>query len=241
MRGYRRPWWAALFAVLLATGAGPSAQTNTGEIGGVVVDTGGGVLPGTTVVATHPASGFTVERVTDAAGRFFLPALPSGEWEVTAELPGFQRITRTGITIEIGRTLQLEFTLSIGAISEEVSVEAGAPLLQVTSAEISDVIETREIEQIPLNGRQFLQLAQLSDAVVIPPGGTRGGALQQAGPLPNVGGQRAGHNIYLLDGFKVTDELFNNLGHQSLGRLDPGVQDPEIDVSARVRGERRRR
>ena len=211
MRGYRRPWWAALFAVLLATGAGPSAQTNTGEIGGVVVDTGGGVLPGTTVVATHPASGFTVERVTDAAGRFFLPALPSGEWEVTAELPGFQRITRTGITIEIGRTLQLEFTLSIGAISEEVSVEAGAPLLQVTSAEISDVIETREVEQIPLNGRQFLQLAQLSDAVVIPPGGTRGGALQQAGPLPNVGGQRAGHNIYLLDGFKVTDELFNNL------------------------------
>jgi len=206
-----RRCWAALFAVLLATGAGPSAQTNTGEIDGVVVDTGGGVLPGATVVATHPASGFTVERVTDAAGRFFLPALSSGEWEVTAELPGFQRVIRTGITIEIGRTVQLEFTLSIGALSEEVSVEVSAPLLQVTSAEISDIIETRELEQIPLNGRQFLQLAQLSDAVVLPPGGTRGGALQQAGPLPNVGGQRAGHNIYLLDGFKVTDELFNNL------------------------------
>ena len=54
-------------------------------------------------------------------------------------------------------------------------------------------------------------MAQLSDAVVIPPGGTRGEALQQAGPLPNVGGQRSGHNIYLLDGTKVTDELFNNL------------------------------
>ena len=88
--------------------------------------------------------------------------------------------------------VQLEFTLSIGALSEEVSVEVSAPLLQVTSAEISDIIETREVEQIPLNGRQFLQLAQLSDAVVLPPGGTRGGALQQAGPLPNVGGQRAG-------------------------------------------------
>ena len=65
--------------------------------------------------------------------------------------------------------------------------------------------------QLPLNGRQFLALAQLSDAVVLPPGGTRGEALQQAGPLPNVGGQRSGHNIYLLDGTKVTDELFNNL------------------------------
>ena len=65
--------------------------------------------------------------------------------------------------------------------------------------------------QLPLNGRNFLALAQLSDAVVIPPGGTRGEALQQAGPLPNVGGQRSGHNIYLLDGTKVTDELFNNL------------------------------
>ena len=64
---------------------------------------------------------------------------------------------------------------------------------------------------MPLNGRNFIALAQLSDAVVIPPGGTRGEALQQAGPLPNVGGQRSGHNIYLLDGVKVTDELFNNL------------------------------
>ena len=86
-----------------------------------------------------------------------------------------------------------------------------SPLLQTTNAEISDVIENREVVQLPLNGRNFLTLAQLSDAVVIPPGGTRGEALQQAGPLPNVGGQRSGHNIYLLDGVKVTDELFNNL------------------------------
>ena len=200
-----------MLAALIAIAAGASAQTNTGEIGGVVVDSNGGVLPGTAVVATHSATGFIVERVTDAEGRFFLPALPTGEWEVAAALPGFQRTTQTGIVLEIGRTLQLQFTLSLGAISEEVTVEFRAPLLQATTAEISDVIETREIEQIPLNGRQFLQLAQLSDAVVIPPGGTRGGALQQAGPLPNVGGQRAGHNIYMLDGFKVTDELFNNL------------------------------
>ena len=211
MRETRLRWWAALLAGLIAIGAGGSAQTNTGEIGSVVVDTSGAVLPGATVVAIHPASGFTIERVTDAEGRVFLPALPTGVWEVTAALPGFRRATQTGITLELGRTLQLELTLSLGAITEEVTVEITVPLLQVTTAEISDVIETRKVEEMPLNGRQFLQLAQLSDAVVIPPGGTRGGALQQAGPLPNVGEQRAGHNIYMLDGFKVTDELFNNL------------------------------
>ena len=208
-----RSWatWATALLMLLAAGATAAAQTNTAELLGVVVDESGAVLPGTVVVATHPASGTVIERITDGEGRFFLPGLATGEWTVTAELPGFQRSTQTGIRLEVGRTLQLEFTLALGAVSEEVTVEVSAPLLQTTTAEISDVIETREVETIPLNGRQFLQLAQLSDAVVIPPGGTRGGALQQAGPLPNVGGQRAGHNIYMLDGFKVTDELFNNL------------------------------
>ncbi|MDA1094158.1 MAG: TonB-dependent receptor [Acidobacteria bacterium] len=190
---------------------GLSAQTNTGEISGVVADSSGGVLPGATVVARHPDTGFTSERVTDADGRFFLPALPTGDWEISAELPGFRRATLTGVSLELGRTVEVEFGLSLDTLSEEVTVEVVAPLLQTTTAEISDVIESREVEQIPLNGRQFLQLALLSDAVIIPPGGTRGEALQQAGPLPNVGGQRSGHNIYLLDGFKVTDELFNNL------------------------------
>src|SRR5205085_3560084 len=106
---------------------------------------------------------------------------------------------------------ELNFTMQIGGVAEEVTVSAAPPLLQAANAEISDVIDHRAVMEIPLNGRNFLSLAQLSDAVVIPPGGTRGDALQQAGPLPNVGGQRSGHNIYLLDGVKVTDELFNNL------------------------------
>ena len=208
MNGLRAKLVVVWVAVLMAP---TFAQTNTGEIGGVVQDESGGVLPGATIIARHPASGFTAERVTDTNGRFFMASLPIGVWELTAELPGFRRAVQTGIVLEIGSTLDLQVDLNLGQISEEVTVVAEIPLLQSTNAEISDVIDNREVEQIPLNGRQFLQLAQLSDAVVIPPGGTRGAALQQAGPLPNVGGQRAGHNIYLLDGFKVTDELFNNL------------------------------
>src|SRR6266850_1062933 len=134
--------WVVVFLLVAAAASPASAQTDTGEISGVIRDTQGGVLPG---------------------------------------------------------------------VIEEIVVTGGEPLLRTTNAEISDVIENRQVVQVPLNGRNFLALAQLSDGVVLPPGGTRGDALQQAGPLPNVGGQRSGHNIYLLDGFKVTDELFNNL------------------------------
>ena len=197
--------------LVMAFAGAAGAQTNTGEITGVVKDSSGGVLPGAVVTATHRASGTVIERVTDTEGRFFLPALRVGEWEVTVALPAFASQTRTGIILQIGRSLTLEFTMDIQQLAEQVVVQFTTPLLQTTTAEISDVIENREVVQLPLNGRNFLGLALLSDAVVLPPGGTRGEALQQAGALPNVGGQRSGHNIYLLDGVKVTDELFNNL------------------------------
>jgi hypothetical protein len=205
--GLRSQLVAIAFA-LLATVA--DAQINTGEISGVVKDSSGGVLPGATVTATHVASGIAVERVTDGEGRFFLPALRVGAWRVEARLTGLTPQMHQ-IVLEVGRTLTLDFALSVQGLTEQVEVQRTVPLLQVTTAEISDVIENRQVVQLPLNGRSFISLAQLSDSVVIPPGGTRGEALQQAGPLPNVGGQRSGHNIYLLDGTKVTDELFNNL------------------------------
>ncbi len=197
-------------ALYLFTPSVAAAQFNTAEIGGVIRDGSGGVLRGALVRAIHPASGTVVERVSDAGGRYFLPALRIGRWEISATLTGFAAKTQT-LVLEAGRALALDFTLGLEAVAQEVTVEASAPLLQTTNAEISDVIENREVVQLPLNGRNFINLAQLSDGVVIPPGGTRGGELGQAGQLPNVGGQRSGHNIYLVDGAKVTDELFNNL------------------------------
>jgi hypothetical protein len=205
------PRISLFFSLFFLAAGGTWAQINTGEISGVVRDSSGAILPGATVTATHPASGVVVERVTDAEGRFFLPALRIGVWNVEARLAGLAPQVHRGLVLEVGRSITLEFSLTVQGVTEQIDVQATAPLLQTTTAEISDVIENREVVQLPLNGRSFLSLAQLSDAVVIPPGGTRGEALQQAGPLPNVGGQRSGHNIYLLDGTKVTDELFNNL------------------------------
>ncbi|MGC4086126.1 MAG: TonB-dependent receptor [Vicinamibacterales bacterium] len=190
--------------------AGARAQTNTGDLSGLVRDVQGSPLANAHIIAAEPLIGVRIEKITDSGGRYLLSSLPVGRYSISVELNGFHAATRE-VVVQLGASLTIDFTLQVGAIAEDVHVFANVPVLQATNAEISDVIANREVVQLPLNGRNFISLAQLSDGVVIPPGGTRGDALQQAGPLPNIGGQRSGHNIYMLDGFKVTDELFNNL------------------------------
>ena len=115
---------ALLVAVVVCTrAAGAAAQMNTGEIAGVVRDASGAVLSGALVSATHQASGATVQRPTDADGRYFMPALRPGTWDLTAQLPGFAAQTRRGVVVEIGRTLTLEFTLGVQGLTEQVTVE----------------------------------------------------------------------------------------------------------------------
>lgn len=194
-----------LLAPLRAT-----AQYNTGEIAGVVRDAQGGVLPGALVVAQHVETQQRVERTSGADGRFLLAGLRVGDYVVTVELAGFKRAVKP-VVVSVGQTLELAFVLELGGLAETVTVSAEPPILQTARAEVAQVVANEQVVQLPLAGRQFLQLALLTDNVVIPPGGTRGAALQQAGTLFNVAGQRSGHNIYLLDGVKVTDEYFNNM------------------------------
>src|SRR6201988_5227262 len=186
-------------------------QTNTGQIQGLVKDQAGAVVPGVTVTATHVASNSKVERLTNESGEFLFPSLAVGEYTLSASVTGFKQITKTGIDLRIGQVINSDLVLETGEISVTETVMLSEQILQTTTGEVSDVIERERVAELPLNGRQFLQLALLSEGVVKPPGGTRGGALQQAGDLVNVAGQRSGHNIYLVDGVKVTDEYFNNL------------------------------
>jgi hypothetical protein len=201
--------WFAGMLILPASAA--FAQYNTAEIAGVVKDVQGGVLPGAAVAALHIASGLRVVRTTDSGGRFLLLAVPVGEYTLSVELNGFRSFMQRGLVLTVGQKVDLPITLTIGPVSESITISAEAPLLRTANAEVSEVITNRQVARLPLNGRQFLQLAQLTDGIAIPPGGTRGAALEQAGSLPAVYGQRNGHNIYLLDGVKVTDEFFNNL------------------------------
>ncbi len=197
-------------AVLL-TASGAFAQTNTAEISGVVKDSQGGVVPGVVVVAEHHASGLRMERQTNQSGRFLLLALPIGQYTLTAELTGFRRWVRESLVLRLGEQMDVSITLFVGNVTEAVTVSTEAPILQTNTSDVSDIVSNQQVVALPLNGRQFLQLALLTDNVVVPPGGTRGAALQQAGSLFNAAGQRSGHNIYLLDGVKVTDEYFNNM------------------------------
>jgi hypothetical protein len=187
------------------------AQSNTGQIKGIVKDNVGAVVPGATVAVTNIASNIKVERVTNESGSFLFPSLKVGESELSVSAPGFKQLLKTGIELRIGQVIDLELALEIGEVNATATISTAEQLLQTATGEVSDVIGRERVSELPLNGRQFLQLTLLSEGVVRPPGGTRGSALQQAGELVNVAGQRSGHNIYLLDGVKVTDEYFNNL------------------------------
>jgi hypothetical protein len=192
-------------------GSPARAQYTTAEISGVVKDAQGAVIRGATVTATQVASGFNVERVSDAAGRFLLAGLPVGDYVLSVAREGFKTFTERGLVLQVSQKVDIPVTLQVGQVTDAVTVTGMIPLLQTVNAEIDDVIGTRQVVELPLNGRQFLQLSLLSAGAVTPPGGTRGAALEQAGGLPGIAGQRNGHNVYLVDGVSVTDQYFNNL------------------------------
>jgi len=200
-----------LALTLLLSSAISFGQMNTGEISGVVKDQTGALLPGATVVAEQTATGLRFTTAADNAGTYLLPGLPIGSFVVTASARNFKQAVLPAFELHVGENRQYDFTLQVGDSTELMTVVADTTATQLESAEISDVVQRRQLLALPLIGRQFLDLAMLSTGVVRPPGGTRGDALQQAGTLVNVLGQRSGHNLYLVDGVTVTDEHFNNM------------------------------
>jgi hypothetical protein len=197
---------------LLLLGALPAlAQMNTAEITGRVVDALGGGIPGASVTAEQAQTRQKFATVSNNTGQYLLAQLPIGVYSIKVSARSFKQAALSNIEIHVGDSLRRDFALEIGDATETVVVEADADGVQPESAEIKDVIQRGQIIALPLKTRQFLDLAMLSEGVVRPPGGTRGDALQQAGTLVNVLGQRSGHNLYLIDGATVTDEHFNNM------------------------------
>jgi hypothetical protein len=186
-------------------------QMNTGEIAGGVQDPSGAVLPGAALVAEQAETGQKFNAISNNSGEYLFGRLPVGVYSITASAPNFKRSALSKIELHAGERLRYDFTLQVGDAVEELTVQGDPVGLQLDTAEIKEVIGRQQVLALPLKGRQFLDLAMLSEGVVRPPGGTRGDALQQAGTLVNVLGQRSGHNLYLLDGVTVTDEHFNNM------------------------------
>src|SRR5919108_1212885 len=189
----------------------PLVAQNTAELRGTVSDSTGGVLPGVSVTLVNKGSGQQRMQLTDSSGNYVFASLPNGEYVLKAELSGFRTQIREGIVIQAGQHLNLDLLLDVSTIASEVTVTEATPLMRTANAEISEVIDNQRLVDLPLNGRQFVQLTLLSDNVFLTPVGTRGAALAQTGRQVVIAGQRAGHNFYTLDGVSITDQYFNNL------------------------------
>ena len=205
-----RSTWSLVMAIFMSVSLAV-AQSATSEIVGTVKDATGAVMPGVALTITHQGTGQVRRITTDNSGDFVAPSLPIGEYSIKAEAPNFKTQIRQGVVLQVGRQERVDISMELGEVSEQITVNESAPLLRTTNAEVGEVIENQRVVSLPLNGRQFVDLTLLSDNVSVAPRGTRGSALAQTGPAVLVAGQRAGHNMYYLDGVSVTDQYFNHL------------------------------
>ena len=218
---------AILLAGILSLGAMPAfTQINTGEIDGIVRDPTGAVVPNASVTAVEAGTHLEYSTKTNGSGEYLLAQLPVGQYDLTVSLQGFKQISQPNVELHAGDHLRQAFTLELGEQSETLTVSVTPGLLQVESAAIKDTIERQQVINLPLKGRDFIDLVALTPGVTSPPAGTRGSALQQTGQTYGILGQRGGHNLYLVDGVSVTDEAFNNLV------LSPSVDDvQEVNIN----------
>src|SRR3954469_18600210 len=157
---------ACSVALLVLFTSAPAWAQGTAELNGRVSDESGAVLPGVTVTATQTDTGFTRSVVTDGNGAYVMPNLPTGPYRLEVALQGFKTYVQTGIVLQVGGTPTINASLGVGNLEETVAVEAAAPLVDVRSAGISEVVEQERILELPLQGRNVTDLIVLAGAAV---------------------------------------------------------------------------
>ena len=165
MRRVLRQWSFVGMLVLLGC-AVASAQLSTAQLSGRVTDESGAVLPGATITVTQTDTGFTRTDVTDGDGAYVLSNLPPGPYRLEVMLQGFRSYVQTGIVLQVAAAPVINAALGVGALEESVTVEAAAPLVDVQSSGISDVVRNEEIMALPLNGRNAVELVMVAGAAV---------------------------------------------------------------------------
>jgi len=184
------------------------AQVETARITGTVTDATGAVIPGVQITMVHVQTNRKVAATTTEAGQYVSIPLPPGDYRVEAEATGFKRVVRTGITLQVQQTAVVDVRMQVGEISERIEVVAQAPLLNTVEATQGQVIENKRIVDLPLNGRDYTQLALLSSGTAQPLSGGRFGGF-------SAGGQRASQNNFLLDG--VDNNSMQNAAQSNRG------------------------
>jgi hypothetical protein len=194
-----------------------SAQVVGGGIQGTVKDAQGAVLPGASVVVRNVGTGASYEDMSDDQGRFQVPALPPGEYEVHVSLTGFRPVVHRGIRLTVGQVAVFETALELGQIAEEILVRADAVSINLTSGAVSGLVGEREIRDLPLNGRSFQQLALLQPGVQA---ALAAGNDVVGGRTPKIAinGARPEMNSFLLDGTDINN-VYNKTPGSAAGVL----------------------
>ena len=192
----RFPWGPLLVVVLVALALPLGAQSPNGNINGLVLDPSNQLIVGAEVIAVNDVTNVQYTTKTNNEGVYVLPNLPPGPYRIQVSKVGFKTIIRPDITLNVQDALSINFTLPVGALLETVTVTGGAPLVNSESASVSTVIDRNFVESLPLNGRSFNTLLQLTPGVVI-----AGSSSDSRSPGQfSIAGQRADSNNFTVDG-----------------------------------------
>ena len=201
-----------LVALILLSGLSLQGQT-LGEISGQVGDASHAAVAESTVTLTNTATNAVRQANTNAEGLYTFGSVPPGAYTLKVEHPGFKTVTSNNVEVQVQQSVRLDFTLEVGQVTESVQVEASADLLQSENATVGTVIQTKSITELPLNGREYLNLVTLSPNVsnFAPPAGqaqSRQGG-DRANQSISAGGNRIVYDYFTLDGVVNTDPNFN--------------------------------
>ncbi len=191
--------------MILLLGASDVRAQATAQINGTVSDSSGGVLPGATVVAIQTETGFRREVVSDADGSYTLLNLPLGPYRLEVSLSGFRTYAQAGIVLQVNSNPVIPVTLQLGSLQETVSVEASAPLVETRNPAISTVVDNEQVEALPLEGRNPIQLVLIAGAAA-DTGTPSSRAMTTSRGIAITGGQPFAVS-YLLDGAMHNDVL----------------------------------
>jgi hypothetical protein len=180
------------------------ARLTGADLSGTVVDQVGGVLPGTTITVTNLDTNLVRSVTTDERGRYTVAALPPGTYRIVATIPGFVTETRDQVSLLLGQAVTMEFQLKVAGTAEAVVVLADSPIVEVSQTAVSSVVGQQQIENLPINGRNFISFA------VITPGVTTDRTPQQGASATSglsFTGQRARSNNIMVDGLDNNDQV----------------------------------
>lgn len=193
------------------------AQVDQGAITGVVHDTSGAVIPNAQVTLTNTDSGLVLQRNSNASGVYIFSPVKIGNYKVSATASGFQTTSQENLHVDIQQRLNVDLELHPGAVSETITISGEPPLLQTQDAGVGQVISTETINNTPLNGRNWVYIAQLTSGVAPPFGNTRGSGTGDF--VAN--GQRAEQNNFILDGVDNNTNLIDFLNGSSFVMRPP--------------------